>query len=127
MTSNPSVGDSDLYRGHTIAILLAKALNRSSINSSALLQLDEDEYSALKKRSPQLATLYRTQLLSRRPAFDEGQLIAAQRRVGMNAFESLVQQPHSSVNQTAFRSIARTIHVNYEPFLPKHCALRTRS
>ena len=50
-------------------------------------------------------------------------MVAAQRRVGMNAFESLVQQPHSSVNQTAFRSIAQTIHVKYEPFLPKHCAL----
>lgn len=93
-------------------------MNRSSINSSALLQLDEDEYTALKRRSPQLATFYRTKLLDERQV-----MVAAQRRVGMNAFESLVQQPHSSVKQTAFRSIAQTIHVKYEPFLPKHCAL----
>jgi hypothetical protein len=109
--------------------MLGKALNRSSTNSSALLQLDEDQYTALKRRSPQLATFYRTKLLGRRPASfdDEGQVIvAAQRRVGMNAFESLIQQPHSSVNQTAFRSIAQTIHVKYEPFLPKHCALPSR-
>jgi len=113
------IGDSDLYRGHTIEMLFRQALNLSIINSSTLLHMGEKEYTALERWSPQLSAVYHTQLRGVRP---EG-LIAAQRRIGLNGFESLIKQRHSAINKTVFHSTAQTIHLQFEPFLPEHCKL----